>query len=105
MTYRSVIARQFHKRISHHYTQASITNTFEIMLSTVIRDFGLTAYTQLRDNLRDVTAALDEMKDKEVLMIYAVEKVTDAKKRNRLIDAKLILTPHPRFVSEAVAGQ
>jgi hypothetical protein len=102
MTYRSVIARQLHKRMSHHYTQASITNTYHLMLSTMIRDFGLTAYAQLRDNLRDVLAAIEELKEKEVLLDYKVEKVFDPKRRNKLIDAKLDMIPHPRFISEAV---
>jgi hypothetical protein len=102
MAWRSVIARQLHKRMSHHYTQASILNTYHILLSTIIRDFGLTAYAQLRDNLRDVQKALDEMQVREVLLQYRVEKVFDARRKNRLADAKFTLTPHPRFVSEII---
>lgn len=102
MTYKNIIARQLHKRMSHHYVQASMTKPYHIMLSTVIRDFGLTAYDKLPNNLRDVVAALEEMKQKFVLMTYTVEKVTDPKKRNKLLDAKLILTPHPNFAGEII---
>ena len=42
--------------MSHRHTQASITNSYDILLSTVIRDFGLTRYRELRNNLRDVAA-------------------------------------------------
>lgn len=104
MSYRSSIARQLHKRMSHHYTQASFTSPYHIMLSTIIRDFGLTQYAQLRDNLRDVQKALEEMKAQEVLLDFKVEKTIDVKRHNKLLDAKLILTPHPHFSSEVMRG-
>jgi hypothetical protein len=102
MTYKSIIARQLHKRMSHHYVQASMVKPYHIMLSTVIRDFGLTAYDKLPNNLRDIVAALDEMKEKFVLLSYTIEKIIDPKKRNKLLDAKLILTPHPNFAGEII---
>src|ERR1044071_8782123 len=74
MSYKSVVARQLHKRMSHHYTQASVMNTYQIMLSTMIRDFGLTAYQRLKDNLRDAKIALEEMKEKDVLLDYKIER-------------------------------
>jgi hypothetical protein len=101
MTY-GVIARQLYKRLSHHYTQASLFNQYSIMLTTLIRDFGLTRYKQLRDNLRDVIAALEEMKEKGDLVSYEVSRVLDAKQRNKLIDAKIALTTSPGFNKEAM---
>lgn len=97
MSYKTVIARQLHKRMSHHYVQANITIPYHILLSTIIRDFGLTQYSRLRDNLRDVQIALDEMKEINVLLSYKVEKVLENSKRSKLIDAKFILVPDPRF--------
>jgi hypothetical protein len=102
MSYKSVISRQLHKRMSHHYTQASIATTYHILLSTMIRDFGLTSYSQLRDNLRDVEIALDELKDKDVVLNYKIEKIKDEKKHNKLLDAKIIITPTPQFGHEVM---
>jgi hypothetical protein len=102
MAYSNTIARQLHKRMAHHYTQASLMNPYTISLSTIIRDFGLTVYKKLPDNLRDVLKALDEMKENNVIIDYAVEKVVDAKQRKKLIDAKIRLTPHPHFSSEVI---
>lgn len=99
MSYRTVVARQLHKRISHHFTQASIHVPYTILLSTVIRDFGLTQYAQTRDNLRDVCISLDEMVEKEVLLDYKVEKINEKRK---VVDAKLILIPHAKFASEVM---
>lgn len=100
MSYKTVIARQLHKRMSHHYIQASISNPYHILLSTIIRDLGLTLYDRLRDNLRDVQIALDEMKLKDVLLSYKIEKVLENSKRSKLLDAKFILIPNPTFAGE-----
>lgn len=100
MSYRTVVARQLHKRMSHHYLQASISQPYHILLSTIIRDLGLTPYDRLRDNLRDVQIALDEMKEKDVLLSYKVSKVLENSKRGKLLDAKFILIPNPLFVGE-----
>lgn len=102
MSYISVIARQLHKRMAHHYPQASFSNPYHFLLSTIIRDFGLTEYAQLRDNLRDVQAALEEMKEKEIIMSYQIEKTLDSNRRNKLVEAKFILTPDARFIGEVI---
>jgi hypothetical protein len=102
MSWNTVIAGEMHKRLAHNYKQASIMKRFEILLSTVIRDFGLTAYAQLRDNLRDVERALEEMKEGNVLVSYEIHKIYDTKRRNKLIDAKLSLITHPDFNSEVI---
>jgi hypothetical protein len=100
MSYTSVIARQLHKRMSHHYTQASITTTYSLMLSTVIRDFGLAEYDRPSHNLAQVIKALEEMKEKNILLNYKIEKTTDPNNRNKLIEAKFVLMPHPFFADE-----
>jgi hypothetical protein len=102
MSYKNVIARQLHKRMSHHYTQASITQPYSINLTTIIRDFGLTAYDRLSHNLRDVETALSEMKEKGVILSYKVDKTLDSLQRNKTTEAKITITPHPQFVGEVM---
>ncbi|MGI8640367.1 MAG: hypothetical protein ACR2MG_10535 [Pyrinomonadaceae bacterium] len=102
MGYQNVISRQLHKRMSHHFTQANFAQPFTILLSTVIRDFGLTAYEKLSHNLRDVEVALKEMVEKNVLFKYNLEKMIDEKRRNKIADVRLVLFPHPNFVGEVV---
>ena len=100
MSYRSVVARLLHKRMAHHYKQASITNKYRIYLSTVIRDFGLTPQKSLGDNLREVRKSLQEMIDKNVLLNYEItDKVIDPK-TNKLIDVMLELQPSVYFESD-----
>lgn len=100
--YKSVIARQLHKRLSHHYTQASGNNNYSIKLTTLIRDFGLTRYAELTKNLRDVKKALEEMKEKDVLDKYQIEPIVDAKRHNKLEDASITLWTTYDFDMEAI---
>jgi hypothetical protein len=102
MGYQNVISRQLHKRMSHHFTQAIFAQPFTILLSTVIRDFGLTPYEKLSHNLRDVEVALKEMVEKNVLFDYKLEKIIDEKRSNKIGDVRLALFPHPNFVSEVI---
>jgi len=102
MGYQNVISRQFHKRLSHHFTQASFSQPFTILLSTVIRDFGLTAYEKLSHNLRDVEIALKEMVSKNVILTYKLQKIADENRSNKIADVKLSLFAHPEFVSEVI---
>jgi hypothetical protein len=102
MGYKNVIARQLHKRMSHHYTQASIIHPYHIMLSTIIRDFGLEEYKWLSHNLTYVQKALEEMKEKNVVLGYTIEKILEAGNRNKLTDAKIIITPNPHFAAEVI---
>jgi hypothetical protein len=102
MSYKSVIARQLYKRMSHYYKQAGLMNNYAILLSTIIRDFGLTRYKTLVNNLREVKQALEELKEKDVILDSSFETFIDAKQRNKLIDTKIIITPHPRFCSDII---
>lgn len=102
MSYKNVIARQLHKRMNHHYTQASIIHPYGIMLSTIIRDFGLAEYEWLSHNLRNVQKALEEMKAKDVILGYTIEKTLEAGSRSKLLEAKFIITPTPQFAGEVM---
>lgn len=84
MQYKTVIARQLHKRMSHHYIQASFTNLYTITLKTIIRDFGLTEYAKLTQNLRDCELGLAEMVEKNVILSYKIDKTVDSKNKNKL---------------------
>ncbi len=100
MSYKTTIPRQLHKRMSHFYTQASLTEKYNILLSTIIRDFGLTRYTQLRNNLAEVEKAIDELKEKNVIINCTIDKVFDVNPKTKLNDVKFTFQPHPFFVDE-----
>lgn len=102
MRFKHVVSRQLNKRLSHNFTYANMAQGFNISLSTMIRDFGLTPYKYMRDNLRYVTKALDEMKEKHVIREYSIKPVFDAARKNKLIDAVIDLKPDLLFVNQTI---
>jgi len=104
MAYRSVIARRLHKRMSHHYTQASMAHPYTILLSTIIRDFGIKEYDHIRVNLFKVQEALEEMKEQEVINDFKVEKIYSKERKNKIADAKFTLLPHLSFVQDMIGA-
>lgn len=98
----SIIARQLHKRMSHHFLQASLTRTYEMKLTTMIRDFGLTLYRSLSNNIRELEIGLKELQAKEIILSYQIKKILDAKRRNKLEDALVTIIAHPKFIAEII---
>jgi hypothetical protein len=98
MKYSSNLARWIHKRISHKFVQASWNNTYQIKLSSIIRDSGITSYAQFRNNLREAKKALDEMVEFGVLRSYDdTNRKLDGK---RIIDVTFELRASHEFVAE-----
>lgn len=102
MSYKSVIARQLHKRMSHHYIQASLANTYDILLTAIIRDFGLTLQKRIVDNLKEVIKALEIMKENDVILNFKIDKIYGENPRQKITDAKIHIQPHPHFVSDII---
>ena len=102
MGFRNVVARQLHKRMAYFFRQASITQQYGILLTTIIRDFGLTRRKQLRDNLRHVESALTEMTEKSVVLLWKIERTYETEPANKLVEAKFLITPHPEFATEVM---
>lgn len=99
MSYRRMLARWLHKRLSHNYTQASLKDPYTIKLLTIIRDSGVNKYPALRNNLVQVNEALEEMKEKQIIVRFLSEKILEGRK---IIDVKFTLWPHPEFISEVI---
>lgn len=100
MRLKKVIARHLFKRMSHHYTQASLDKPYTILLSTVIRLFGLTSYKDTRNNWRQLKEALEELKTADVVLSYEQVNVYDEKRKNKIADVKITIKPDPRFTGE-----
>ena len=61
MKFKSQLARWIHKRLSHNFTNASMTQHYTIMLSSIERDSGLLDYTRMNDKVRTFDDALSEL--------------------------------------------
>lgn len=102
MRFKHVVSRQLNKRMSHNFTQANLAANYSISLSTMLRDFGLSTYTYMRDNLRYVKKALDEMVEKRVIRSYKVRNIYDAERKNKLLDALIEIKPDINFADQTI---
>ena len=98
MQLRSSLSQWLHRRMSHVYTQASLTDPYTISLSTIVRDSGMVNNTRLADSAKQVRQAMSELVEKGVLLSFQ----EDAKRgqRRTLIDICFSLLPSSEFVSE-----
>ncbi len=44
------------------------------------------------------------MKSKDVITNDKIDKTLDPDQRNKMVEAKITITPHPRFAGEVMAG-
>ncbi len=102
MRFKHIVSRQLNKRMSHNFTQANLATNYSIALSTMLRDFGLTPYKYMRDNLRHVTKALEEMVEKKVIRSYEVSDIYDAARKNKLVDAVINIKPDLNFAGQTI---
>lgn len=104
MGYRTAIARKLHKRLSHFYTQASFTDKYEAMLSTLIEYFGLTKYQQMSKNLRDFERGIEELKSSNTILSFHTQEIKQDRPRVKVVDYKISILPHPEFIAEVKKG-
>lgn len=102
MRFKHVVSRQLNKRMSHNFTQANLATNYTISLSTMLRDFGLTIYEYPRDNIRQVKKALDEMVANRVIRAYEINGIFDETRKNKLVDAMIVIKPDLLFASQTI---
>lgn len=101
MSLPSPLARWFHKRLSHQYTQASVMHHYHIKFTSICRDSGLLNHSRRSVNIETVEKALQELKTAEVIFRYEKEE----RRRGRKIeDVKYTLHPSMDFVQEMKAA-
>lgn len=103
MSHSTQLARWIHKKLSHNYTNASYTVPYQIWLSTIRRDSGLLEYKRANDAVRKFEEALTELKNNAVLITFHRQEDLRGE-RNKIIDIKYSLSPHPEFVKDVKAA-
>ncbi len=96
--------RWMRKMLALRFVQAAPNKSFNIKLSTIIENSGISLYARLSDNLKQVIQALDAMSD--VVDRYTIEKsyaVHPQTRRGRVLaDAKIILWPTNSFSTQQI---
>jgi hypothetical protein len=98
MTYKHRLSRWLHKRLSHNFTQASLTDSYTIRMSTIIRDSGAYHAPRGNNNAREIRNALEELVQKDILMYYKEKLIRGP--HNKILDITYTLLPTPNFIAE-----
>lgn len=104
MSFKNSLARRLYKRLSHLYIYANFfekDNSHSLLLSTILRDFGLTVYADIRNNVRVVKKAFEELKAKGVISEYAIEQANNPQIKG---DVKFVVKSSYHFGSDMKAA-
>ena len=100
MKERSFLGRCLRKTLALRFTQASLLKPYNIRLSTLVNNSGLTPFERVTDSLKYVRKILDGL---DLISHYDVKQhyeQSDETGRKRLVDATLLLFPSKTFVGE-----
>ncbi|GJL71986.1 MAG: hypothetical protein NMNS01_11850 [Nitrosomonas sp.] len=95
------LSRWIYKQLIHRFRQASLTNDYHFMYSTLVRNSGLLQQSREIDNRRKVKLALDELVNHKVLMSYTEDQ---RKAGRKIIDVKYTVQPTSEFITEQKAA-
>ena len=98
------LVRWLRKILGLRFTYAAPNKTFNIKLSTVIENSGISLYGRMSDNLKAVEQALAAMRD--IVDRFAIEREfgvhSGTGKGRVLLDAKIIVWPTHAFCVEQI---
>ena len=96
MAIKSPLARYIHKRMSHHWSQASSTNPYTPRLVSFLKGSPRGLSDRMATNVRAMKMALDTLKEHNVIDSYDdSERIKDGKK---LTDIVYKIYPTKQFV-------
>lgn len=104
MSYSYVLSMMLQKKMVHSFVYANTEElkTFHFLATSVFRDFGLSLDSLLKYKVIEIKKALGELIKACVVESYVVEKRLDPTRKNKMADAKFIITPHPNFVADII---
>ena len=95
------LARWLYKQLIHRYRQASDSNTYHFLYSTLARNSALLQQKRPVDNRRKVISALEELKRCKILRSYQARMEKDGSK---IMDVKYTIKPTMQFIEEQKAA-
>jgi hypothetical protein len=104
MSYRCIVSRYLHKRISHLFLIGRLEIPYNILLSTLINDSNVTKYDSMRNNVIRIKRALDEMKEVGSIDQYKLEYIYSKERKNKIEDVKILLWISKSFHEDIQKG-
>lgn len=101
MSLNTQLARWLYKRFVHRYKQASLTEKYHFMYTTVQKESRYLEGNVERNNRKKMIIALDQLKEQGVLMSYETQEAREGRK---IIDVKYTVTSSLDFRKEQKAA-
>lgn len=101
MQLKTQLSRWLYKRFVHRYKQASMIDTYHFMYSTIKSESRYLEGKTERNNRKKMIDALEELKERNVLMNYEIKEFKEGRK---IIDVKYTVTAALDFRSEQKAA-
>ncbi|MGE0269610.1 MAG: hypothetical protein AB7S78_14260 [Candidatus Omnitrophota bacterium] len=95
------LARWFHRRLTHQYSNAHILHPYNLLYSSIERDSGLLKHSRKQRNIQTVDATLQQLQEANIIMYYKKEERREGRK---IADILYVLTPTNVFVDEIKAA-
>lgn len=92
------LSRWLHRRISHMFSQATVNNPYEILLSTIVQDSGMKSYNTISERIRQVEKALKELEDTKIISRFDAKA---DKQKNKILDVLYSIYTSDEFVADA----
>ena len=98
------LGRWFRKTLSLRFTYADHLKPYNIKLSTVVNQSGISPTAQVKDNLRHVEETLDALDIVSHVHVEREFSTNPDTRRKSLSDAKFIIYPSQNFMQEQVSS-
>ena len=95
------LTRWIYKQLIHRYRQASDSNRYHFLYSTLARSSALLRQRRPVDNRRKVLSALEELKKRRILRSY---QALTKKQGSKIVDVKYTIKPTLEFINEQKAA-
>ncbi len=95
-------SRWLMKRLSHHYVNASHLTSYDILLSSIVRDSGLFPYKRIPDQIRNFEKTLKELTVNRTINHFKKEEKKG--RNNKIEDVLYSLYAHSDFIKDVKAA-
>ncbi len=101
MNIRSPLARFIYKRMSHYWTQASLSTPYTPSLKSFLSQSPRELSPRMPENVRAMKNALDVLAGEQVISEYEANHIKDGRKT---LDVRYVILPHDKFVKQMMAS-
>jgi hypothetical protein len=103
MSLKTHLGRWLHKKITHYYTNASLTTHIELSFATIRQESKMLERSRVNDAIKELESIFDELISEKIFICVSRKKELRGA-RNKIIDIIYSASPHPDFVKSVKAA-